>query len=411
MQIIHGDILFTPAKDKMEVYEDSYIVVENGKVSGIFRQIPEALKSLPVTDHGRGLIIPAFSDLHVHASQYIQRGMGMDLLLSDWLNTYTFPQEANFASVEYAQPIYQAFADSLVLHGTFHANVFTTIHRASAGILIREMEKRGLTGLVGKVNMDYASPSYLCETTEESIRETELFLEEHSKNRLVRPILTPRFVPTCSRELLTGLGKLARKYNTGLHTHVVESIWEAGEAVRLFPDCSCDTEIYEKCGLLGYGPAIFAHFIFPSPRDIQLAKAYHAVTVHCPEATANVIAGIMPAARLMEDDISIAVGSDIGAAGSPAIYRQIAHAIRLSKLKAFYEPDSNRALTLTEAFYMATKAGGSVFGKYGSFENGYDFHAIVIDRLEDEGHPLRPEQRLERFCYTGDDRNITARYL
>lgn len=60
---------------------------------------------------------------------------------------------------------------------------------------------------------------------------------------------------------------------------------------------------------------------------------------------------------------------------------------------------------------MATKAGGSVFGKFGSFEPGYAFHALVIDNIEDAGHPMTPEQRLERFCYAGDDRNIVARYF
>lgn len=282
MRFYHGDIVYAAAPDRLTVHENSYILVEEGTVRGIYEHIPEDMTSVPVTDHGRGLIIPAFSDLHVHASQYIQRGIGMDMLLNDWLHHYTFPQEACFAREEYARPIYEAFAESLYWHGTFHANAFTTIHRKSAGILIREMEKRGLYGLVGKVNMDFASPEYLCESTEGSLRETEIFLEEHGSNARVRPILAPRFVPTCSRELLCGLGKLAKKYHVGLHTHVVESRWEAAEAVRLFPDHSCDTEIYEKCGLLGEGPAVFAHFIFPSERDIALAKQADAVTVHCP---------------------------------------------------------------------------------------------------------------------------------
>lgn len=411
MNIYHGDILYAVDTDQLQVHENSYIIVDDGIVEGIYPVIPDKFKDLPVVEHGRGLIIPAFSDLHVHASQYIQRGIGMDLLLSDWLNQYTFPQEANFASEEYARPIYEAFTKDLIRHGTFHANIFTTIHRKTAGILISEMEKHGLYGLVGKINMDFASPDYLCETVEESIRETELFLEEHSHNKTAKPIIAPRFVPTCSRELLKGLGGLAKKYNVGLHTHVVESLWEASEATRLFPDCSCDTEIYEKCGLLGHGPSIFAHFIFPSERDISLAKQYNAMTVHCPEATTNVIAGIMPVANLQNQGINIAIGSDIGAGAGPAIYRQIAHAIQLSKLKEFYEPEGNRSLTLTEAFYMATKAGGSVFGKFGSFEPGYAFHALVIDNIEDAGHPMTPEQRLERFCYAGDDRNIVERYF
>ena len=111
-----------------------------------------------------------------------------------------------------------------------HAVIFGTIHRESTGYLLEQMEKRGLYGYVGKVNMDTASPDYLCETAEESLRETECFLDTYQGHRRAKPILTPRFAPTCSRELIWGLGKLAEKCQTGLQTHLVESRWEAAEA-------------------------------------------------------------------------------------------------------------------------------------------------------------------------------------
>ena len=129
MEIIHGDIVYSENKDKLNVFEDSYLVVEDGKVEGIYQEIPDKFKNVPLTDHGRGLIIPAFSDLHVHASQFIQRGIGMDLLLNDWLNIYTFPQESHFAEPEYAEPIYEAYVNDMIRNGTFHASIFPTIHR------------------------------------------------------------------------------------------------------------------------------------------------------------------------------------------------------------------------------------------------------------------------------------------
>ena len=411
MKLYHGDIIYSESDGRLQIHEDSYIAVEDGRVAGIFSEIPEKYTGAEVVDHGRGLIIPAFSDLHVHASQYVQRGVGMDLLLNDWLNHYTFPQEANFRDLDYARPIYRAFTEDLIRHGSFHANIFTTIHREAANVLVDEMERRGLYGLVGKVNMDYASPEYLCETVEESLRETEFYLERNAGNRTARPILAPRFAPTCTGELLAGLGKLGRKYQFGVHTHLVESLWEAAESVRLFPDCSCDAQIYEKAGLLGNGPSIFAHYIFPTEEDIRIVKEYGSMTVHCPDATTNIIAGIMPAAALQEKGIPIAIGSDVGGGHGIAIYRQISRAIQLSKLKEFYEPEDNSTLTLENAFYMATRVGGSVFGKVGAFDEGYLFNALVIEGCDDEFHHLPPAQRLERFCYIGDDRNITARYL
>lgn len=409
--ICRGNIIYAGDRNRLTVHEDSYLVVKDGIVEGIYPVLPEQYASLEVKDYGRGLIIPAFTDLHVHAPQYVQRGIGMDVLLSDWLNQYTFPQEARFADMEYAKNVYDAFVDDLIRQGTFHTAIFATIHREATDYLFARLEEKGLYAFVGKVNMDVHSPDCLCETTEESLRETRRYLESHTSCTTVKPILTPRFAPTCSRELMHGLGKLSREFHCGLHTHLVESKWEAAEALRLFPECRSDAEIYEQAGLLENGPSILAHVIFPSEEDVRILKKYHGVSVHCPDATTNIIAGIMPTAALQDQDLAIALGSDVGGGHQLAIYRQVSRAVQMSKLKGFYEPENNRAVSFAHAFYLATKAGGSVFGNVGSLEKGYRFNALVIESMEDKGLTLSPEERLERFCYTGDDRNIVARYL
>lgn len=411
MNILHGNILFSKSYDELVTYEDSYLIVENGKVREICSVLPEQYKGAEVTDYGKGVIIPAFSDLHVHASQYIERGLGMDMLLSDWLNEYTFPQEARFADMDYARPIYDAFIDDMIRHGTFHACIFATIHREATSYLIRRMEERGLYGYVGKVNMDIASPDYLCETVEESLRETEQYLADCTGHKTAKPIITPRFAPTCSEALVKGLGALGKKYQVGLQTHLVESRWEAKEALRVYPGYKCDTEIYEKAGLMENGPVVGAHFIFPAKEDIEIIKRHGGHTVHCPDATTNIIAGIMGVSALHSDGVNITLGTDVGGGHSMGIYTQIGRAVQLSKLKWFYEPENASPITFTNAFYLATKAGGQVFGKVGSFEKDYVFNALVIDGMEDLNIPLTPAQVVERFCYIGTTDNIKARYL
>ena len=411
VKLYHGDIVYTPSADALAVYENSYIAVDSGKVEGIYPVIPEKYKHVECIDYGRQMIIPAFSDLHVHGAQYVQRGIGMDCLLSDWLNNYTFPQEAGFKDLSYAKKCYDAFVDDMICHGTFHVNVFGTIHREATDYLFRKMEEKGMYGFVGKVNMDCNSPEFLIETTEDSLRETEIYLDSHTGSGKVKPILAPRFAPTCSEKLMTGLGKLAAKYHCGVHTHLVESIWEAEEALRCFPGYHSDAEIYERAGLMDHGPSIFAHVIFPTEEDKRIMKKHGSFSVHCPDATTNIIAGIMPLAAMHDEELKIAIGSDVAGGHSIAIYKQIARAVQLSKLKEFYEPDQGRTITLTQAFYHATKEAGSVFGKVGSFEKGYQFNALVIDTMEDSWVPLTAEERLERFCYIGDDRNIRARFI
>ena len=411
MDIYHGNILYSKSREELAEFENSYIAVDNGIVEGIYQTLPEAIQCLPVKDFGEGVIIPAFSDLHVHAPQYPQRALAMDLLLYDWLNNYTFPLEARYADIEFASAVYDAFTKDLIANGTFHACIFGTIHPEATGYLLKTLEEKGLYAYVGKVNMDKASPDYLCETAEGSIYETEAFLEKYSGNRTARPILTPRFAPTCSQELLSGLGHLGKKYNTGIQTHIVESKWEASQALLDFPDASCDMEIYERAGLLENGPVVAAHFIFPSKDDIRILKKYNGYAVQCPDATVNVIAGIMQNSALASQGVNLALGSDIAGGHSVGIYSQAARSIQLSKLKWFYEPEGNNPIDFPAAFYMATRQGGEIFGKTGCFEKGYRFDALVLNSLADPFMKLSPKQTAERFCYIGTKDNIAARFI
>ncbi|MBQ8306663.1 MAG: amidohydrolase family protein [Blautia sp.] len=410
VQIYKGTIVTSETIDTLEVYEDAYLTVEDGVIRSIGDNIPDTYKDLPVTDYGRSLLIPAFSDLHIHAPQYHERGVGMDCLLFDWLNTYTFPEEARFADTDYARTAYAQVIRDLLRHGTLHANFFTTIHYDASDLFFRMLQKSGLYAFAGKLNMDMNSPDYLVEETEQAIADTERFVAEHPGDDHVKPILVPRFAPTCSEKLLKGLGRIAESYHVGVHTHLVESRAEAAWAAELFPQYGSDGAIYEGCGLLGHGPAIMAHVIFPTEVEERILEKYDVVSVHCPDATTNITAGIMPVRRMQKQGFRIAAGSDIGGGHHTGVYTQAARAVQLSKLKEFYEPENER-LAFANAFYMATAEGGSVFGKAGRLAPGYRFDALVIDSMENEGKELTPLERLERFCYIGDDRNIRERFV
>ena len=155
---------------------------------------PQALASAPITDYGDRLIMQSFVDMHLHAPQYPMLGMGMDLPLLDWLNTYTFRHRGPVRRPGLARRTYRRLASDLITNGTTRVCMFS-LHTEATWILMEELERAGVTGYVGKVNMDRnALPGILQETTEESVSETLRWLDgchfEH-----VRPILTPRFTP------------------------------------------------------------------------------------------------------------------------------------------------------------------------------------------------------------------------
>jgi guanine deaminase len=72
-----------------------------------------------------------------------------------------------------------------------------------------------------------------------------------------------------------------------------------------------------------------------------------------------------------------------------------------------------KPLVFSEAFYLATKGGGEFFGKVGSFEEGYEFDAVVMDdSVLEHPQPLTLSERMERAVYLGlDEKNVTAKYV
>ena len=118
INIFHGNVVYSKSKEELASFEHHYIIVEDGVVVDVCPVIPEAYAKVPVTEFGDDVIIPAFSDLHVHAPQYPQRGTAMDPLLYDWLHQYTFPLEAKYADIRCARQVYDAFVDDLIEHGT-----------------------------------------------------------------------------------------------------------------------------------------------------------------------------------------------------------------------------------------------------------------------------------------------------
>ena len=410
LQIYRSNLVTSPAMGELQCLEHAYVIVKGGVILEVCPVLPAEYAGAEVTDFGDGILIPAFSDLHIHASQFTERGVGMDCLLFDWLNTYTFPQESGFASLPYAETVYRQVIRELLRHGTMHASFFTTIHYEACDLFFRLLKESGMYAFTGKVNMDRNSPDFLIEDTAKSIRETDRFIAEHLGDSHVKPILTPRFAPTCSEELLKGLAEIGKRRKVGLQTHLVESIAEASWTKELFPGYATDGDIYERLGFLDNGPVIFAHVIFPEERDLEILKKHGCMSVHCPDSTANITAGIMPLSDLAGEGIGISLGSDIGGGHGTGIYRQVARAVQLSKLKEFYESGYKR-ITFADAFHLATAAGGSVFGNVGQLREGYQFNALLIDGLEDDGGNHTILELLERFCYIGDDRNIVRRYL
>ena len=413
--ILKGNIIYSKNPKEFTICRHGYLVCRDGKVEGVYQTLPFKLGGNPVHDYGDCLIIPGLVDLHIHAPQYSFRGLGMDMELLEWLEANTFPEEAKYASLEYAEKAYRIFADNMRRSATARACIFGTVHRKATLLLMDLMEQTGLGTMVGKVNMDRNCTDYMIEGTEESAGETLEWIKDvlHRKYQNTRPILTPRFTPSCTDELMEDLKKLQLRYGLPLQSHLSENQGEIAWVRQLCPWAEFYGEAYDRFGLFGADcPTVMAHCVYSDEKETARMKENGVFIAHCPESNMNVSSGIAPVRRYLEQGLHVGIGSDVAGGSSENLFRAMAHAVQASKLRWRIADSSLEPLTAEEVFYMASKGGGAFFGKAGSFEPGYEFDAVVLDdaRL---AHPqkLDVRSRLERMIYLADEREVRAKYV
>ncbi|HLR35183.1 MAG TPA: guanine deaminase [Tissierellales bacterium] len=411
--IFKGNIAFTPTKDSFITYENHYLIVKNGKVEGIYPSLDEKYNNIKVRNIGDKIIIPGFVDLHFHAPQYPNRGLGLDKELIPWLETYTFPEEGKYKDIDYAEKVYTKMIEDIWKNGTTRISLFSSVHKESTKLLLDLLIKSGLGGYVGKVNMDRNTSEYLTEDTNISLKETEeILIDYNNKSSVVKPIITPRFVPTCTPELLEALGKLSKEYNIPIQSHLNENIGEVEWVKELHPESENYSSVYNNFGLFGQQKTIMAHCIHNTEEELVLMAENQVHIAHCPHSNYNLSSGIMPVRTFLDKGIPVGLGSDVSGGHKVSITNVMVSAIQASKIKWLETNKELAPLTTSEAFYLGTKGGGSFFGKVGSFEKDYDFDALIIDDSNlGNFKKLSLEERIQRFIYIGDDRNIEERYV
>ncbi|MDO4903260.1 MAG: guanine deaminase [Limosilactobacillus sp.] len=370
-------------------------------------------------------ILPGFIDLHIHAPQWPQAGLALDLPLADWLNHYTFPLEAKYQDLEYAKMVYKDLIHELLSQGTTTALMFGTIHTEANLVLARQSAAAGLRAYIGQVVMDNPEQTpefYRNKSTQEALEANEEFilamqeLAKQTQSTLV-PVITPRFVPSCTDETLAGLAKQAKQYDLPIQSHLSESDWEHNYAIERFG--LHDTEVMEKFGLLT-DKSVMAHGT--QLTDSDLATLHHKQTAiaHCPISNSYFGNAVLPTKKILRQGNKIGLGSDISGGYSPSLYYNIRQAVKSSQMLEdgvdSAQPAQSRGvkssrITMANAFYLATLAGAEALHlKAGKIAPGYQADLQIVN-----AHPalmnLSQDDIFQRLMYQTERSDIAQVYV
>ncbi|KAF3767968.1 Metallo-dependent hydrolase [Cryphonectria parasitica EP155] len=387
---------------------------------------------------GVRFFFPGFVDTHIHASQYPNAGIFGKSTLLDWLNTYTFPLEASLGQdLAKAKKVYGRCVRRTLAHGTTCAAYFATRDVAATNLLTDVCLAAGQRALVGRVCMDERKlcPEWYCdESAGESVQRTREVVE-HARavdpaGEWVRPIVTPRFAPSCTAAAMQGLSDLAKEEALAVQTHISENTGECELVAELFPQETAGGRgyagVYDAFGLLG-DKTILAHAVHLSEQEAKLVAERGAGVSHCPCSNTAITSGAAKVRWLLDHGVNVGLGTDVSGGYSPSVLEAARQASLVSRHVAMGlegEEKERTKLTVEEVLWLATRGGARLVGLegiVGGFEVGMEWDAQLVglggvEGEDDEDHDAGNvdifgweswDNIVAKWLFGGDDRNTT----
>ncbi|KAJ8660045.1 guanine deaminase [Lichtheimia ornata] len=429
--LLYGTIVHTPKRGTISIHTNALLATnEDGRIVALKDNIPEdkldsTIDTLQLGHQRQSLlklsptqfILPGLIDTHIHAPQITYTGTATDVPLMDWLQKYTFPSERQFEDPEWARKVYDVLVKRLLRNGTTTALYFSSIHLEASKILADAALKHGQRAFIGKVCMDQHGAEGYIETTEQSIEDTKAFIaycQSKQRPQHLVPVITPRFLPTCSPALLEQLGALARQHDLPIQSHISESLDEVAFVHALYGNEDTDTEIFDRMGLLTQR-SVMAHGVHLSPNDVDTMVARGSAVAVCPLSNVYFANGVFPVQPYQK--LKMGLGTDVAGGYSPSMLQSIRHCAVASRYLATQKDhDPSLVVDWMTALYMATLGGAEALGlqdEVGSFEMNKSLDALLVD-IATENSPIdllddiTPMDMVEKFINLGDDRNIIS---
>ncbi|MGI9861498.1 5'-deoxyadenosine deaminase [Moorella naiadis] len=301
--LIKNGILVTMNPRREVLQGDIYI--ENDRIAAIGRAPATADR---VIDARGQLVIPGLIQPHIHLCQALFRGRADDLELLDWLRLRIWPLEG----AHDAESIYYSALlgiGELFLSGTTTIVDMESVHHTGAAI--EAIAQSGIRALTGKVMMDYGDdvPASLKETTAASLKESVELLEkwhgyDHGR---IQYAFEPRFVVSCTEELLQAVRDLARRYGVKVHTHASENRGECELVEKLHG--RRNVLYLDDIGLTG-PDLILVHCIWLNEAEQEVLARTGTRVVHCPSSNLKLASGICPVPELLERGTVVSLAAD-----------------------------------------------------------------------------------------------------
>lgn len=380
------------------------ILIENDRIKEIGQGL-NAASADKIIDAVNHTVIPGFVQTHIHLCQTLFRGKGDDLELMDWLRKRIWPLEAahDQESIYYSAML---GIGELVESGTTTIVDMETVHHAD--FAFQAIAESGIRAVSGKVMMDKGSevPAALQEKTADSIQQSVDLLEKWDQfdDGRIQYAFSPRFVVSCTEELLKEVKVLSDKYKAFVHTHASENKTEI-EIVQ--QETGMRNVVYLDHLGLANDRLILAHCIWLDEEEKRIIKEKGVHVSHCPGSNLKLASGIAETPHLLHNHASVSLGAD----GAPCNNNlDMFNEMRLAALiqKPIHGPTAMDARTV---FRMATIGGAKAVGletEIGSIEVGKKADIAILNLQNFHTYPSYDVDPVSRIVYSATRADVVT---
>jgi guanine deaminase len=363
--IVRAQVAHTPCnpfvfEGALEAFPDGAVAFDDGRIGacGGFAEVRARYPDASVVDERDAVLLPGFVDCHVHFPQI--RGIGaLGLELLDWLRSVALPEEARLADVGYAAAVAEEFVRGLVRNGTTTALVFGSHFASAQEALFSCASAAGLRVASGLVVSDRGLLPELHVSAELAFESSRELIGRWHGRGLIRYAVSPRFSVSCSEELLSACGELAREAPGVLVTsHLNETAGEIESVAALFPWARDYLETYERYGLVS-ARSVFAHDVHVGDGELARLAASGAAVCHCPSSNAFLGSGSFPFRRHLEAGVRVALGTDVGAGTGLSM---LAEGLMAYNVQMLAGPELGVRLGPAHLLWLASAAGALALG-------------------------------------------------
>ncbi len=366
MGIVLKDILAVlPGREKDEVKKTN-IYIEGNRIAAVGDR-PEGFREEKVIDGKDRLVIPGLINCHTHSYMAFMRNVADDLSFMDWLFGTVDPIEQQMTDEDTYWGACLAIIEMIKSGTTCFNDMQMNIHQTTRAVKESGMRAVISRGLIGSGH-DEAGQMRLRQAYEE--RDAAKDCDRLSF------MLGPHAPYTCDDGFMRVVSDEAKKNGMGIHVHLSESLSEIGQIQEKY-GCT-PIEMADKNGLFDV-PAIAAHCVQITDRDIDILKAKGVSVVTNPASNMKLGNGFAPIAKLLEKGVNVCLGTD-GAASNNSL--NMFHELSLLTLIHKGVNKTPQCVSAREGFRIATINGAKALGmeqEIGSIEKGKKADLAILN--------------------------------